>query len=179
MHPVWVCVRWPCAHSMPVHPETTSLLLAPARIQDQQGHIPPSSLCFGRSGACPRWRPTLWPVGGGHRHHTAVPLAARAGSCQGLGGQEAGKGSGTACRVRAPLTISMGTQWSTDLSTQRSLRSEHPLSPTPSAPARVWGGGSTSFLSCIPCSSILGPPGALLPGAARAGSGPPSGPPQA
>lgn len=56
----------------------------PGRPPDHQGHIPRSSLCFGRSGVCPRWRPTLWPVGGAHRHHMAVPLAVRAGSCRGL-----------------------------------------------------------------------------------------------
>lgn len=98
--------------------------------------------------------------------------------CHGLGGQEAGKGSGTACRVRAPLSRSTWTQRAADLLTQRPLRSEHPLSPTSSTPARV-SRGRTSFLSCIPCSSIQGPLEALLPGAAGAGSGPPSGPPQA
>lgn len=154
----------------PVHPQTAASYW-PSQDPSHQGHIPLSSLCFGRSGACPRWRPTLWPGVGGGIGHTSY-------SCHGLGGQEAGKGSGTACRVRAPLSRSTWTQRAADLLTQRPLRSEHPLSPTSSTPARV-SRGRPSFLSCIPCSSIQGPLEALLPGAAGAGSGPPSGPPQA
>lgn len=78
--------RQPHAHTMTLHPPNQKPPPGskPGRPPDHQGYIPQSSLCFGRSGVCPRWRPTLWPVGGAHRHHMAVPLAVRAGSCQGL-----------------------------------------------------------------------------------------------
>ena len=81
---------------------------------DRRDHVPQSSLCFGRSGACPHWRPTLWP-GGGTQEHTditwlchSLPLAARAGSSQCREWTGSCEG-GLVCRVRAPLTTSSWT----------------------------------------------------------------------
>ena len=76
----------------PSVPPTMGLLPAPSQAPAYQGHLPRSSLCFGRSGACPHWRPTLWPVGGAHRHHTAMSLTARAGSGRAGGDRELGDG---------------------------------------------------------------------------------------
>lgn len=61
--------RCPCAHRGPLHPHKHKPLAGPSQAPGPPRHVPQSSLCFGRSGACPRWRPTLWPVGGAHRHH--------------------------------------------------------------------------------------------------------------
>lgn len=126
----------------PSIPTTTSLPPALSQAPGCQGHVPRSSLCFGRSGVCPRWRPTLWPVGGAHRHHTAVPLTARAGSSRGWRGQRAGKGPATACRVRFLSQYPRGPGRAARLLTPR-----HPLSPKPSIPARVGEAWSKNRLS--------------------------------
>lgn len=111
----------------PSFPETTSLLST--RTLDHQGHIPQSSLCFGRSGVCPRWRPTLWPVGGAHGHHKAVPLAAGAGSSQGPQWAGSWGGSTTALRVHVPLTEPTRYQKAAASPYPRPLRNGCPSDP--------------------------------------------------
>lgn len=139
--------RQPHAHTQPFHPRNQK---PPPRSRPGAQTIKATylSLSFALAGAaCILVGGPLCGLWDEHTDITQLchssPGQAAAGVCS---GQEAGKGSGTACRVSVPLTTST---W-----TQRTARSPYPETfkewisphPTPSPPAWVMGGWNNSFL---------------------------------